>query len=816
MKRLAIAAMIVGVLGCTVGLWGQTPSADPAAPRSDQSPGATEKPAAPSAGTTRPAPSTRPESDEEEQEEELIPEKFLAAAKDAFVICEFRYQKDLSESPEMAERDYRIRRIYGEYIDKKRPEERIGIVLDDKGTILITDDGLEDRFLKSVTVRGIAGETFPARRAKLLFDTPGIVLKVDAKAAGKLKGLRFAELPDNGTNAPLFRGGLMKSDDEWRIAFSPVYPSVKFAMGDVANVYYGQRHSGAYSVRYRGYAGSPLIIATEDGDPVGCAVATFLDLRQKECIWKGRDLLAAKGMTWGALNAAAAKHRAKLIDAVQEVILTLRAGDGEFDPDYSDRYSSRYSDRSGASGREISMYGVAISETEILIPRPLDSKMARQIDKVLVKFSPTDRKPATFVGAYKKFGAFVVKLEKGKLPAAVRLAAEDLPRMRPFWEGRIRKRFGNKYVDLIPNRLIGKARGYEGKYHWYPAREIHAGSMLVDFQGRVAGFYLPERFEHEEERRLERSQRYYSASPEVRLFLVSEIHGALTRPTAHMDPKIKVKPRALAKRRAWFGLEYVAMNPDLAEQFKVERATKDGQMGFVVNAVYPGSPAAKCGVQAGDILLRLQAPGMPYPMEFNSRMAGRERWGYRGPWGYGEEDMLGEVEPTWKPRTNFLTRVLDAVGVGKTVKIQYHRPDPKGEGEGKPMSIDYEIRQAPPDIDSARKWKNRKVGLTVKDLTYEVRYALNLQPADPGVIVAKVEPGSPMEVARIFGNEIITRLDDKPLTSAKAMRDLIAHARKDNKDKVRLTILRLGKTRFADLGITEYDPKEDEGLEEEE
>jgi S1-C subfamily serine protease len=82
------------------------------------------------------------------------------------------------------------------------------------------------------------------------------------------------------------------------------------------------------------------------------------------------------------------------------------------------------------------------------------------------------------------------------------------------------------------------------------------------------------------------------------------------------------------------------------------------------------------------------------------------------------------------------------------------------------------------------------------------------------VIVANVESGSPTLIAKIYPNEVITRLDDDPLTSPRQMRDLIAKAHRAGREKVRVTVLRLGKTRQADLAITEYDPADDEGLDE--
>jgi len=243
------------------------------------------------------------------------------------------------------------------------------------------------------------------------------------------------------------------------------------------------------------------------------------------------------------------------------------------------------------------------------------------------------------------------------------------------------------------------------------------------------------------------------------------------------------------------------------------QATKDGKLGFLVNAVYDASPAARLGVRVGDILLRLQVEGMAYPIDL-APMRGYGEEDFGGRWGVGMgmegEEGEGFLVPTWKTRENFLTRALDAAGVGRKVTITLCRAE-----TNQVRTLEYAIEKAPPDLESAARWKNVKLGLTVKDMTYEVRYALNLPRDAPGVVLAKVEQGSPTLVAKIFPFEIITRLDDKPLTSARQMRDRIAQARKDGRDTVRLTVLRLGRTRFADLAIEAYDPADDEGLDEE-
>ena len=751
------------------------------------------------------APATRPaKPDRDTVDDEAIPQALIDAARRSFVVVKFHFRKDTSETPATIERDFRISQIYQQYVDRKRPAEVPGLVLDDHGHVLVVDGGLEDRFIERLEVES-AGTTYPARRVKLLFASPGTVLKVDEKAAGKLRGVRFRDLRNRGLDTTLLQAALYKADEQWRLRVTTLRPSVRLEPHGNDNIYFGYRsplqYTSSYASRVSRSAATYAmgLLADRNGSPVGCALTSFVDLRQEECLWKGNDLRKADGIAWGKLTQAETSCRKRLIQCVQEVVLVLRQT--------SDSASlSRYRSSSGAAGREVSTYGLAISEREIVVLHRIDSKMARQIARIYLKHSPTRREDVEFVGAYKDTGGFVVRLTKGKFQVRLPLAAANPVRMRPFWMARLRKRHGTKYVDLSTNRLYGTVRGYKGKYHWYAARPIPPGTFLVDFAGRLVGAYAHERTEYEEQRRLEATRSYRTTPSTYRIFRVSELREMLTSPAKHVDAKIAISPKTLARRRAWLGVEFVPMTNRLAEMLKLETPTKDGQLGFLINAVYAGSPAETMGLRVGDVLLRLQAPGMPYPIDLASRLAsGRYRSRSYGS-AYDDE---GAATPTWKNRANFLTRALDAIGVGKTLGLTYYRPGDNAKGTT--LSAEYKIALAPPDLESAPRWQNRKLGLTVKDVTYEVRHALNLKDP-PGVIVAKSESGSPMVIARIFPNEIITRLDEKPLGSAREMRDLVAAALKAGRQKVRLTVLRLGRTRLADLDIADYDPADDEGI----
>ncbi len=169
----------------------------------------------------------------------------------------------------------------------------------------------------------------------------------------------------------------------------------------------------------------------------------------------------------------------------------------------------------------------------------------------------------------------------------------------------------------------------------------------------------------------------------------------------------------------------------------------------------------------------------------------------------------GPVDCTWRDRDNFLTNLLDVIGVGEQITIRYCRLSDTGEAVIKEATVAIEI--SPPDFGAANRWTHRALGLTIKDLTYEVRKALAMAPQAPGVVVAAVEPGSPASLARIWPNEIITHANGIPLADADGLRKIVAAANEAGRPLVRLTVQRLGKVRFADIAVAAYAKASDEG-----
>ena len=146
----------------------------------------------------------------------------------------------------------------------------------------------------------------------------------------------------------------------------------------------------------------------------------------------------------------------------------------------------------------------------------------------------------------------------------------------------------------------------------------------------------------------------------------------------------------------------------------------------------------------------------------------------------------------WPSRGNLLTRMLQVIGKGATVELGYVH-------DGKILKKQFVIEQSRPDALSAKKYKDKKIGLTVKDLTYEVRAGLKLKEDDKAIVVSKVEPGTPAALARINGFELIRAVDGADIASVNDFKSAITEAKKAGKKSVRITVEWMGKTRLADL-----------------
>ena len=119
------------------------------------------------------------------------------------------------------------------------------------------------------------------------------------------------------------------------------------------------------------------------------------------------------------------------------------------------------------------------------------------------------------------------------------------------------------------------------------------------------------------------------------------------------------------------------------------------------------------------------------------------------------------------------------------------------------------VEQSPPHYDAAVRYKSEALGLTVRDLTYEVRRYFRKEEGDPGVIISKIEPGSKASIGGIKPFEIITAVNDKPVRTVKDFENLTA-----DQTECRLSVLRMTKSRTVPIKLAP--PKKEEEAEKKE
>jgi len=204
-------------------------------------------------------------------------------------------------------------------------------------------------------------------------------------------------------------------------------------------------------------------------------------------------------------------------------------------------------------------------------------------------------------------------------------------------------------------------------------------------------------------------------------------------------------------RRAWIGVSYQELTPELASSFGVDRTR-----GALVNDLVPGGPAQQAGIRSGDIILDI---------------GGREvREG---------RDLLRAVlqHPVG---AKIVVTVLREGQPLKLNLVTVERPnaDQAARSEAKPS------KGQPPALQG---------GLNLVPMTPDVARRLSYQ-GDGGVVVASVVPGSVADRAGLMRGDVIEELNHRPVQTPKQVEDSL------QKGRALLKLHRQGGTFFVVFG----------------
>lgn len=209
--------------------------------------------------------------------------------------------------------------------------------------------------------------------------------------------------------------------------------------------------------------------------------------------------------------------------------------------------------------------------------------------------------------------------------------------------------------------------------------------------------------------------------------------------------------------RGWIGVTIQELTPELSQKFGLKKAN-----GALVSDVAKDSPAAKAGIMRGDIIL-----------EFNGK-------------GVKEVSTLRNMVAQSKAGSEISVKILRS-GKEYTIKMVI-------------VELPREVTEVVPEQFPDNTKAEVLTGLTVRDITKEIIRQLGFNKDERGVVVVKVEPGSPADEAEIKKGDIIKEIDKKVVDNLEDFKKIAANIKRS--ESVLLFINRGGKRFYAILEAT--------------
>lgn len=182
---------------------------------------------------------------------------------------------------------------------------------------------------------------------------------------------------------------------------------------------------------------------------------------------------------------------------------------------------------------------------------------------------------------------------------------------------------------------------------------------------------------------------------------------------------------------AWLGVFTQPLTDDFATYWKI-----DPKGGLIVSTVVPGSPAHTAGLQEGDVIV-----------SFNGSPIRAKQ----------DRDVMG------------FTQLVREAGAGKAAPVRVLR-------KGQPVDLTVTLGERPRNSGDAEEYTDDVFGLTVRELTRDVRIRLNLSEDVQGVIVRTVKSGSTAQVGKMQPGVIVMAIGEVPVRNLEEYKAAIAKA----------------------------------------
>ena len=218
--------------------------------------------------------------------------------------------------------------------------------------------------------------------------------------------------------------------------------------------------------------------------------------------------------------------------------------------------------------------------------------------------------------------------------------------------------------------------------------------------------------------------------------------------------------------RGYLGVGLQPVDEDIAGSLGLPK-----DRGEIVRTVQPGTPAAKAGIQQGDVILSVGGKAVT-PDETVSYLVANTRVGSRIPVEIirGGRRMTVQVTVEQRPTEEELTRQL-------------------GQGD----------EGTPPDSGTTLP-SSQALGLSLQPVTPQIARALNLPAGTSGVVITAVNPASDAADKGLQRGDVILSVNRQPVTTPAQVLAAVEAARRAGRNSV-LMLIKRGNSPEAFVGI---------------
>lgn len=687
----------------------------------------------------------------------------LEKFENSFVIVEFNLKYDKGQAPLMTPirewcsncGTYHSSSGGEKFIKQQRPFETSGILIGDN-IVVVDDPVIEPRFIESISVRH--------NDEKVLAKIKSYAIKQNAL---------LLELEDDFSNAQAVE--FITADTKQLKVVNYDFWNGRWVLS-----------SSSLQLRKLLQEGNEVRVASKDGlitdsnfNPLAINLdGSFADGNQWQMSPIQWDLYS-----YAQLNELLDKIGDDAEKNILKCKINLRS------PSKSKQNIFNYNDSDEDDlATEINTIALIVDVDKALVLKELKAEVTARIEKITIFGQDGKELEATFFATLKDYGGFFVSLpEEVNTPITVSdLDIRDnfmdiMPAVQVSVQGENKVTY-NSYCRIPSVEKGWKSYLYPEIGEAYEIEDLDRSLFVYDMKGDLVILPISKRQDANEDRYDSENIRYFFAKDIENIFGNIEVYSDSTNVPLTLEQENRI---------TWLGVILQPLNRELAKLHNISDISKNGRIGAVISHVYPGSPADKAGIEPGMVILRLYSEDKPAPLELEMDMqtaAFRENFRF---------EMLSEIPleyfsqiPTpWHNAKNELNNLLMGIGIGNKYTAEFYK-------DGEKVMQDFVVEQSPEYYDSTEKFKSEELGLSVRNLTFEVRRFYRKTPMDQGIIISDVQPGTKAAVAKVMPFEIITSVNDKAVYNVEDFKSAI-----EGQSSLKITIERMMDSRIVNIDM---------------